>query len=1094
MEFRVSRSARDRYALGDRFSTRADAPHADPVAARRFAHALATAGGSRADRPVSAGDVAAMAIIHEVLHRVIEQAEGSDGALRKALEELDREVGRARADGTLAAFEADFPGRSVYAGEQAPTEVLAGRTDGTPNRVLSLQELLLLWAANQNPAFMRYGELFDDSELEDSTDYQRIVDELRQGSAGDQQGGGRDLVERLLAPARAAPDSLTDQLRWIREQWGELLDEDLQDRLTTSLDVLAEEDQAAKRAFEQATGGVGQPAVDTAALHAFEGEPEPEAFSPDQDWMPELVLLAKSTYVWLDQLSRAHGRPIRTLDAIPDEELDRLRDAGFTGLWLIGIWERSHASQRIKQLRGNPEAVASAYSLMDYRISDDLGGEPAWANLRDRAWARGIRLASDMVPNHMGIDSRWVMEHADWFIGRDDSPFPAYSFTGPNLSSDERVGIYLEDHYADGSDAAVVFRRVDRWSGQARYVYHGNDGTSYPWNDTAQLDYLKPEVREAVIRQILEVARRFPVIRFDAAMVLARRHIQRLWYPEPGKGGAIPSRAEFAMSRAEFERQMPTEFWREVVDRVAEEAPDTLLLAEAFWLLEGYFVRTLGMHRVYNSAFMHMLRDEDNAGYRKVIRETVRFDPRILGRYVNFMSNPDERTAIDQFGSGDKYFGVATVMATLPGLPMFGHGQLEGFHERYGMEFRRARLEEVPDSALVDRHEREIFPLLKERWRFATGDNFRLLDAQQADGSPDEDILAYANESRGARSLVVYRNRYAEGRVRLPGIPDALGIADDPDCWLILADQRSGLQLLRNAHDLHEQGLELDVRAYQCWLFLDPVEVAEGASSDWRRLAERLGTTPVPDVRAALEELLLDPVRSSVRNLIAAQLVRRVAGAAIARSGGEAQLDAVIAEVELGLAEVAEAAGRACGSSDASRQARSHLQALIEPGNKRLRTWLGSDRSRWGVLVMWVLADAIGSIGPGTRDGWDVDESVKRALGALGLGDEARVRATEVVLALVELPDDALTSAAEEIPTGWFELPAVKLASGLHEWRSEAYVVQERWDALVDAVAARDEVAGRVGGLATAAKLKQAAKAAGYRLTVGADRPDRETP
>ena len=33
------------------------------------------------------------------------------------------------------------------------------------------------------------------------------------------------------------------------------------------------------------------------------------------------------------------------------------------------------------------------------------------------------------------------------------------------------------------------------------------------------------------------------------------------------------------------------------------------------------------MHRVYNSAFMHMLRDEDNAGYRKVIRDTLEFDP-----------------------------------------------------------------------------------------------------------------------------------------------------------------------------------------------------------------------------------------------------------------------------------------------------------------------------------------------------------------------------------------------------------------------------------------------------------------------------------
>ncbi len=48
---------------------------------------------------------------------------------------------------------------------------------------------------------------------------------------------------------------------------------------------------------------------------------------------------------------------------------------GFTGLWLIGLVGAQPASQRIKQMMGNPEAVASAYSLLDYRIADDLGGE-----------------------------------------------------------------------------------------------------------------------------------------------------------------------------------------------------------------------------------------------------------------------------------------------------------------------------------------------------------------------------------------------------------------------------------------------------------------------------------------------------------------------------------------------------------------------------------------------------------------------------------------------------------------------------------------------------------------------------------------------
>jgi len=54
----------------------------------------------------------------------------------------------------------------------------------------------------------------------------------------------------------------------------------------------------------------------------------------------------------------------------------------------------------------------------------------------------------------------------------------------------------------------------------------------------------------------------------------------------------------------------------------------------------GYLVRTLGMHRVYNSAFMNMMRDEENAKYRSVIKNTLEFDPDIMKRYVNFMSIP----------------------------------------------------------------------------------------------------------------------------------------------------------------------------------------------------------------------------------------------------------------------------------------------------------------------------------------------------------------------------------------------------------------------------------------------------------------------
>src|SRR5699024_6673666 len=146
---------------------------------------------------------------------------------------------------------------------------------------------------------------------------------------------------------------------------------------------------------------------------------------------------------------------IRRLDQVPDESLAELRAQGMTGLWLIGLWQRSEASARIKRRRGQADAVASAYALHDYRIADDLGGEDAWRVLRDRAAAHGLRLAADMVPNHVGIDGRWVAERPDWFVQLSEPPYPGYRFTGPDLADDPRMEIRLEDGYWDASDAAV---------------------------------------------------------------------------------------------------------------------------------------------------------------------------------------------------------------------------------------------------------------------------------------------------------------------------------------------------------------------------------------------------------------------------------------------------------------------------------------------------------------------------------------------------------------------------------------------------------------------------------------------------------------
>ncbi|HEX6399184.1 MAG TPA: alpha-amylase, partial [Actinomycetota bacterium] len=688
------------------------------------------------------------------------------------------------------------------------------------------------------------------------------------------------------------------------------------------------------------------------------------------------------------------------------------------------------------------------------------------------------------------------------------------------------VGMVLEDHYWDDSDAAVVFKRFDRKTGDERYVYHGNDGTSFAWNDTAQLDFLSAEVREHVIAVIIDVARRFPVIRFDAAMVLARQHIQRLGWPLPGgvSGDGIPSRAQYAISQEEFDRRMPNEFWREVVDRVAAEVPDTLLLAEAFWMLEGYFVRTLGMHRVYNSAFMHMLRDENGAGYRKLIRETLEFDPEILKRYVNFMSNPDEETALEQFGTGDKYFGVATVMATLPGLPMLGHGQVEGYAEKYGMEFRRARLEEQPDPWLVGRHQREIFPLLHRRGWFAEAHDFLLYDLVTDGGGVDESVLAYSNGTGPTRSLVIYHTRFgstagtiresapyarksASGAKRLirRSLGDGLGLTDDPAMFATFRDARTGLQYLRSSRELFERGLWLSLDAYQGHVFWEFDEVRDGTAGQWRRLAERLAGTGVPSLEDALVGQQLEPVHAPLRALFE--------GAPVAAIIGEAAREEEITALEARTVTLLGAVAAATGVDGDPVEVAAMIRVAIETAVVATEGLSGEDRA---CLVGYLVLSRLGAIAPGAdvaatslawHDELRLGPVVAEGLRSAGLDrDDAEAAAgtTRVLLALPRPSTIRGRGRQRDVRLleRWLTLDPVREALGVHVADGEEWLDRDRlatwltWAARLDAIET-----DAPPDTALADRLLGAADAAGYRvdrlraaLSASAPRPKRPRP
>jgi len=1065
MEFHISRQSRERYAFDQAIYTYSgNVIFANFHAARLFAQKINQQRdlSSFPEQAVRASQINALGMLDEVLHHVIAlyRRNQNPRAFEKALAWLEESLGSAELDRALEHFSSEFPPLAVYRGEISLADYMQAATDGTPNREIILEELLMLWVENRNPACSDFLELFDDSRLSAETAYPRLITSLHRFFETQPTFGPDrlNLIDLLRSPAINSPHLLTGQLEFINDRWSEVLGKYLY-RLLSSLDLVKEEEKAAFFG----PGPTVIPALDDAAMRAFAmdaraadgsslSEIEYEAFTQDREWMPRLVLIAKNTYVWLDQLSKKYQRAINRLDMIPSEELAELATRGFTGLWLIGLWERSRASAQIKQLCGNPDAIASAYSLFNYDIAADLGGEEAYRGLRDHAWQHGIRLASDMVPNHMGIDSPWVVEHPDWFVQLDYSPYPSYSFSGPDLSANPAFGIYLEDHYFNRTDASVVFRLEERWNGRNRYVYHGNDGTTMPWNDTAQLNYLNAEVREAVIQTILAVARRFPIIRFDAAMTLAKRHYQRLWYPEPGTGGAIPSRAEQGLTKEEFNRAFPVEFWREVVDRMAVESPDTLLLAEAFWMMEGYFVRTLGMHRVYNSAFMNMLHNEENAKYRTLIKNTIEFEPEILKRYVNFMNNPDERTAVDQFGKGDKYFGICVLMATLPGLPMFGHGQVEGFAEKYGMEFRKALWEEQVDGYLVERHAREVFPLLHQRALFAGVDNFLLYDFTTATGVVDENVIAYSNQYEGSRALVVYNNRYGgtEGciNISVPGLirsgssdkmlsqrslAESLGLHPDKDLYTIARDQASGLEFIFSSFEIATRGLQLTLNGCQYHVFLDFREVRDDEWRSYYHLCTYLNGRGVPIVIEALRELALQPVLGPFREIANPGYISYLVGQRIETTSA-AIPPALLEEAAAKLEHLLNGIEHLSGFSNQRDVIQARLQSGVAaaltlpimaeryplPSSKTYNTFFAEMSAalqngslpRWTPLVAWIFIRDLGRLSNTkapegvTRswiDEWQLGKCIEDAARGLGLDPAAAGRAVTILRLLTDL-------------------------------------------------------------------------------------------
>src|SRR5690554_5803698 len=271
--------------------------------------------------------------------------------------------------------------------------------------------------------------------------------------------------------------------------------------------------------------------------------------------------------------------------------LPRLQELGVDILWFMPI-------QTIGE-KDRKGSLGSYYSIKNYtEVNSEFGTLDDFKEVVETAQSMGMKVILDWVANHTSRDALWVDAHPDWYV-RDSL---------------------------------------------------GDLNVMYDWTDIAQLDYSKPEMREAMI----------------GAM--------KYWVREANIDGF----------RCDVAGELPTDFWVAAKDSLTNLKADIFMLAEA----EKPALNESLFDAYYAWDFHHRMnvvaqgKEGVDSLRRSLDRMMDRFSPGAIPMY--FTSNHDENswngTEFERMGDAARSFAVLTYM--LPGMPLIYSGQEAGLDHR----------------------------------------------------------------------------------------------------------------------------------------------------------------------------------------------------------------------------------------------------------------------------------------------------------------------------------------------------------------------------------------------------------------------------
>lgn len=451
----------------------------------------------------------------------------------------------------------------------------------------------------------------------------------------------------------------------------------------------------------------------------------PSSIPPPFSYRLHPHLYEINTLSWLEELSAKYGHPI-TLATVPPAEWDQIASLGFDFVWLMGVWQRSAVGRRFFQTDASSfpgfdqalpawklsQIVGSPYSVRQYQPDPRIG---SWADLdraRQELRARRIGLILDFVANHTAPDHPWVAAHPEYFIQGSQDAFRK-----------DPSAFYLVETDAE----PILFA-------------HGRDPYFPPWRDVLQLNYFEPLARAALIAELREISNHCDGVRCDMAMLVLNDIFARTW-------------GELLRDR----KAPPREFWSEAVAALPKEF---VWLAEVYWNCEAP-IQSLGFQFTYDKGLYDSLHD----GHIDEIHTRLAANLAAQSHATRFLENHDEDRAAVAFGS-EKLEAFGTLIATLPGMRFYHHGQLDGRKIHLPMPLAVAAPEK-PDAATRAFYERIL--KLSNDPVFHSG-QWSLLEVISAGDDSFRNLVAYQWLSGDSRKVVVVNlsGITSQGRVRFP--------------------------------------------------------------------------------------------------------------------------------------------------------------------------------------------------------------------------------------------------------------------------------------------------------------------------------------